>query len=314
MIADQTNDTHQPHIMRLVASRPIEAPQFDASAKALELLETACEEGGLQLSEVGITLMPGADEAEPVEDEAQDEEDTSEIREVPRCNVLALTDGTGETMGLFEIGNDAVFLAMAALLGSQPDSEPFIAERPLSMAEWAFVSIIGEDLRSLLVAIGLEAASSYTIEPLHKGPNDSQREAVTPDAEFPVALQWGEHKAVLTIRLPRRAVEALFQEPASATAAPNSWGNRLKRSVGKAPIRVSAVMAMGSRTLGQIQQLSAGDILDLNPAGDAQRIYLTANGQTLFTAELGRVGKVYSARIITRHAHQADAGALPMAK
>lgn len=208
---------------------------------------------------------------------------------------------------MLEIDPDSLLVVVSALLGSEPEDEPVKLQRPLSIAERDFVSIIADDLCTLMSAMAVSQAENCERELLHKGPSAAQRDAVTPGVKLTMALHWGPQAGELSLTLPLGLVETLFAEPVVPTAAANnaSWGLRLKRSVGKAPVRVSAVLPVGTRTLGQIRTLGVGDILDLNPLGETQRVHLKANGHTLFTAELGKVGKAYSVRITARHAHPA---------
>lgn len=312
MIAEQDGtdqEARPPHLLRLVPKSPEQPRQISAPAKLYAALEAACEACALQLNEASITAAPlGFEVVKGASGEAGEEE--------PQRNAFALFETVKGPIALLEIDPETVFMVVSALLGSEPEDELPTLERPLSAAEREFISIIADDLCTLLSATALHQAETCDTELLHKGPSADQLNAVTPGVELTIALNWGPNTGRVSLTLPLGLVETAFAEPVVAAAAANnaSWGLRLKRSVGKAPVRVSAVLPVGTRTLGQIRTLSAGDVLDLNPLGDMQRVHLTANGHTLFTAELGKVGKVYSARIVARHAHPEKPGETQVAE
>ena len=306
MIAEQDSSSPEPrqaHILRLVPKASEEPRRVSAPEKLYAALEAACEACALQLNEASITVAPAGFEV--IRSRAAADAEGDENR-----NAFALMESDKGPFALVESEPDTVIMVVSALLGAEPEAEPVALQRPLSAAEWDFLSIIADDLRTLLAAASIPQAESCVTELLHKGPNDAQCQAVTPGVKLMVTLNWGPQTGLLSVTLPLGLVEKIFAEPVvtSAAAKNASWGLRLKRTVGQAPVRVSAVMPVGTRTLGQIRKLGVGDILDLSSLGELQKILLTANGHTLFTAELGKVGKVYSARVLARHAHPAKPG------
>lgn len=298
------------HILRLVPKQDKPAPRSNAPEKFFAAVQAACEAGGLQLSEAAISLVPLDHRAvaNPVEASAGDDADETAI--------FAVLEIDETPLALVETDPQTLFMVVSALLGADPESEPEAIGRPLSSAERGFLSIVADDIATLLAAAGIEEARNCASDLLHKEPDDGLLGALSPGMRLTLALNWGEQSGSLAVTLARKLVEDRFAdapEPVAPSPAAASWGARLKHSVGKAPVRLSAVLPMGTRTLGQIRHLRVGDTIDLASLGAAQSIHLVANGHTLFTAELGKIGKAYSARITARHTHPAKAGETSLA-
>ncbi len=297
------------HILKLVPKQEKPAPRSNAPEKFFAAFQAACEAGGLQLNEAAISLEPLEHRAVATPVEAGADDDAGETA------VFAVLELDETPLALVETDPPTLFMAVSALLGADPESEPEEIARPLSNAERGFLSIVADDIAALLAAAGLEEARNCASDLLHKQPDDRLLDALSPGMRLTLALNWGEQSGTVAITLARKLVEDRFAdapEPVAPSPANASWGARLKHSVGKAPVRLSAVLPMGTRTLGQIRHLSVGDTIDLASLGAAQNIHLVANGHTLFTAELGKIGKSYSARITARHTHPAKAGETSM--
>lgn len=276
---------------QLLALLPRSEPAAAAADGRLQLLkafEAGCASEGLKTGAVSVALKSvGFNAIVSVEDEAA----------AAGYAALALLVAPSGSSAMIGLDHAAVQLTLTAMFGSEVPDEAE-AGRPLTGTEYRIARIVAEDIRTIAASLGIPGLADAELKLLATMPEKDDFANLQPALKLNATLQFAEHTGSIALYLPIKDVDATVEEAPAPAAKLPGWENTLRGHIGKLRIRVSAVLPPVRRTLSEISALRPGDVIDLAPIGDTQTVFVKARNRTIFSGELGKIGRSYSVRIM----------------
>lgn len=219
--------------------------------------------------------------------------------------IFAVLDAAAwKTRVVAGLSRSFVFSLTEALLGGDGREAPFTEDRPFTnietrLATWCLEQVAAS-LQGALAAI---APLELTLERSASRIDAATLGKAAPAVVATVALQVLGRGGVLFIVLPQAALapfrHRLAEDPTrQAPTADPGWSSRLGSQVGRAQVRLSAILETHELTLGDVADLQVGQVLTLGPVSGSP-VTLACNDRSLFRCQLGQSEGQYTLRVDT---------------
>lgn len=217
--------------------------------------------------------------------------------------MFAVFDAPGwKTRMVAGLSRSFVFSLTEAQFGGDGREPPLEDDRPFSNIEAHIAShcleLVGVAMQGALSEISPLELTLETCSPRVEPTTLGKGAAVVVAT---LALQLLGRGGVLFLIIPQAALVPLRQRLAqdSSLLAPEenpAWTRRFKSQVGRAELRLAALLETRELTLGDVSQLRVGQVITLGQVGAAP-ITLACNDRALFRGQLGQSEGRYTVRV-----------------
>jgi flagellar motor switch protein FliM len=204
---------------------------------------------------------------------------------------------------LVGLDNKLVYALIEAMYGGDGSEAPHTENRPLTNIEMRVAQKTFD-----LISRALQSAFSVVVESSFKYERIETRmdfAVIAPRNNFTALAKLNlrilGRSGELFVVMPQTALNPIRQNLAvdhlnDIASADPRWSRQIKSEVGKAEVTVQAIIEEEGFTLGDIADLSVGNVLHLQ-ATPKSRVKLECNDEALFWCQLGQAEGKYTLRI-----------------
>lgn len=198
------------------------------------------------------------------------------------------------------IDSDAIAVVVSALFGGDPDLPVTPIARELSPTELEVAGMVFHEVATSVNGWGARALDiKFPLPPAITG-TDLKRKILRdgPAVRLVFSFSIGATVGSLYLHMPQRVLMhrtgTNAQETGSAVAS--DWRQRFNDEVMRSKVVIEATMPLQRMTLGDLTNLEAGQIIELEPNAQSEA-RLSARDKTLFVCEFGKLGQHYTVRV-----------------
>lgn len=199
---------------------------------------------------------------------------------------------------LLSMDSRAVSLVTGLMFGADAEMVDAVTERPLTDIEKHLAALVFARVAEALNGSGTRAMHVRFPLPLPIAGEDRRkhvhRDGPSARLVFRMFTPTGEGRICVT--MPQRIVLTPRGDDDANPGVAGEWQSRFGGEVMRSQVALEATIPLGKMTLGQIADLSAGQIIEL-PASAPGETKLSARDKTLFICEFGKLGQHYTVRV-----------------
>jgi flagellar motor switch protein FliM len=198
------------------------------------------------------------------------------------------------------IDSDAIAVVVSALFGGDPDMPVTPIAREFSPTELEVAGIVFHEVATSVNGWGVRALDiKFPLPPAITG-TDLKRKILRdgPAVRLVFSFSIGATIGTLQLYMPQRVLmhRTGIDTPETGSAVASDWRQRFNDEVMRSKVVLEATMPLQPMTLGDLADLEAGQIIELEPNAQSEA-RLSARGKTLFVCEFGKLGQHYTVRI-----------------
>lgn len=198
------------------------------------------------------------------------------------------------------IDSDAIAVIVSALFGGDPDLPVTPITRELSQTELEVAGIVFQEVAASVNGWGARALDiKFPLPPAITG-IDLKRKMLRdgPAVRLTFSFSIGTTVGTLHLHMPQRVLmhRAGINAPETEPAVASDWRQRFNDEVMRSKVVLEATMPLQQMTLGDLANMEAGQIIELEPNAQS-KARLSARNKTLFVCEFGKLGQHYTVRV-----------------
>ncbi len=210
--------------------------------------------------------------------------------------LLVIGSEDEDPIGYLSTDAAASTILLGALLGADHEGELAILTCPLSPMEAGILKIGGQPFATAMKETQLAESQYDVIDVLDRA---AIAQAGIKDSEvvsFRFELTFGRTVGSVGLHI-RKSLLTQTEEPVVAeNDNVTRWNESLHDGIMQMNVGVKAIVRLDTTTLGELNALSVGDIIEL-PSDNPHTAVLTARNKTLFIGQFGKIGNRYSVRV-----------------
>lgn len=252
---------------KLATSVGEQIPQKISEAIEVRMLDRAAEwttDVSGKVKDEGLLFVFGAEEADPV--------------------------------GYASLSANAAAIFIGASLGADHTNEIPILTNPLTPIE---AGVLKHCALPLVQAIEETKLADQTHDVIDvRDPSNIGETAIEPQevVTFRFELIFGETSGTFGLHVPKNMLTSSDEPAGAENDNLSKWHDNLRDGIMQMNVGVKAIVKLNAKTLGNLNSLDVGDIIEL-PADNPHTAILTARDKTLFIGQFGKVGNRYSVRV-----------------
>lgn len=200
----------------------------------------------------------------------------------------------------------AVSVMVCALFGGDPDQPASTIERDLSPVEIDVATLVFQEFADVLNGTGRRSLDLRLPVQRAMAGLEAKRHVLRdgPAVRIVFALSTAADRGTVAVTIPQRVILSRNSVDADAEDV-SRWQSHFSEEVRRSSVSLTATMPLAKMTLGQLADLSAGDVIELGEMAQGQA-RLAARDRPLFVCELGKLGNHYTVRIRQPHDEAQD--------
>lgn len=209
----------------------------------------------------------------------------------------------GATSCILSADRHAVFAALELLLGGDNSQPGPTEERQLTRIEIGVAGVLFNAIaRALEGAFAPIMPTAFVMEATSAGVDFERYNAAEAMAAARFRFEAFDRAGEVVLAIPQSVIathrKLLSAEPnkTPVTQADPRWTAKIERELVRTAVRLTAVLEERKSTLGDVAQLKAGQILELD-ATPQSRLRVECNGERLMWCHLGKSNGVYTLRV-----------------